>query len=111
MQGKSSPSEGVERTEGGYGGMWWKGCGAGLLQAGGGYEAEGDGFHDYVGGVGGPELAHDVAAVGLNGVLGDVEDRCDLAGVLTVGYQPEHFEFFRGEGGASGPGFAAGDSQ
>ena len=44
----------------GYGGMWWKGCGAGLLQAGGGYEAEGDGFHDHVGGVGGPELAHDV---------------------------------------------------
>ena len=43
--------------------MWWKGCGAGLLQAGGGYEAEGDGFHDHVGGVGGPELAHDVAAV------------------------------------------------
>ena len=40
-----------------------EGCGAGLLQAGRGYEAEGDGFHDHVGGVGGPELAHDVAAV------------------------------------------------
>ena len=61
--------------------MWWNGCGAGLLQAGGGYEAEGDGFHDHVGGVGGPELAHDVAAVGLDGILGDVEDGCDLAGV------------------------------
>ena len=93
----------------GYGGMWWKG--AGLLQAGGGYEAEGDGFHDHVGGVGGPELAHDlahdVAAVGLDGILGDVEDGCDLAGVLAVGYQLEYFELFRGEGGASGPGFAA----
>ena len=92
----------------GYGGMWWKGCGAGLLQAGGGYEAEGDGFHDHVGGVGGPELAHDVAAVGLDGVLGDVEDRGDFAGVLAVGHQPEYFEFFRGEGGASGHVFAAG---
>ena len=91
--------------------MWWKGCGTGLLQAGRGYEAEGDGFHDHVGGVGGAELAHDVAAVGLDGILGDVEDRCDLAGVLAVGYQLEYFEFFRGEGGASGPGFAAGDSQ
>ena len=58
-------------------------------------------------GVGGPELAHDVAAVGLDGVLGDIEDRGDLAGVLAVGYQLEYFEFFRGEGGASGSGFAA----
>ena len=88
--------------------MWWKGCGAGLLQVGGGYEAEGDGFHDHVGGVGGAELAHDVAAVGLDGVLGDVEDRGDFAGVLAVGHQPEYFEFFRGEGGASGHVFAAG---
>ena len=47
-------------------------------------------------------LRHDVAAVGLDGVLGDIEDRGDLAGVLAVGYQPEYFEFFRGEGGASG---------
>ncbi len=92
----------------GYGGMWWKGCGTGLLQAGGGYEAEGDGFHDHVGSVGGPELAHDVAAVGLDGILGDVEDGCDLAGVLAVGYQVEYFELFRGEGGVSGSGFAAG---
>ena len=38
----------------------------------------------------------------LDGVLGDIEDRGDLAGVLAVGYQPEYFEFFRGEGGASG---------
>ena len=59
--------------------------GTGLLQAGGGYEAEGDGFHDHVGSVGGPELAHDVAAVGLDGILGDVEDGCDLAGVLGGG--------------------------
>ena len=61
-----------------------------------------------VGGVGGPELAHDVAAVGLYGVLGDVEAGGDFAGVLAVGYQLEYFELFRGEGGASGPGFAAG---
>ena len=33
--------------------------------------------------------------------------RCDLAGVLAVGYQLEYFEFFRGEGGVSGPSFAA----
>ena len=44
---------------------------------------------------------------GLDGILGDVEDGCDLAGVLAVGYQLEYFELFRGEGGASGPGFAA----
>ena len=90
--------EGVEEC----GGRGWD------RPAGGGYEAEGDGFHDHVGGVGGPELAHDVAAVGLYGVLGDVEAGGDFAGVLAVGYQLEYFELFRGEGGASGPGFAAG---
>lgn len=56
-----------------------------LLQPGRGDEAEGDGFHYHIGGVGSPEFPHDVAAVGFHCVYGDEHRFGNILGIHAFG--------------------------